>query len=136
MTTVNCIPLEELTDRQLKAEYYEIQRVFKWVNASLKNGKPMKIPETYSFGPGHAKFFYDKLQYCADRLIEIIDELKFRKMRVQPLERLPTGIPKRFFGRWQPTSADQELNREWLARRAALQPEKPKRPVLTPRNWD
>ena len=60
MTRINvAIPVEELTREHLISEHREIKRIpnmIKSGRAKIKN-----IPPKFKLGPGHVKFFYDKL---------------------------------------------------------------------------
>lgn len=55
MTRINCVPVEELTDKHLLAEYRELPRIFNLARAVED------APTEYVLGTGHMKFFYDKL---------------------------------------------------------------------------
>lgn len=72
MTRINCIPVEELHDKHLIAEYRELPRVFKLA----KPGVP--IPEKYVLGTGHVKFFYNKLHWLYTRQKQLVAEMKRR----------------------------------------------------------
>ena len=73
MTRINCIPVEELTDKHLVAEYRELPRIS---NAA----KPVDdAPNHYKMGTGHMKFFYDKGEFLRRRFEnEIVPEMKRR----------------------------------------------------------
>ena len=75
MTRINCIPVEELTDKHLIAEYRELPRVFKLA----RDPKPGEhIPTYYSLGRGHVKFFYNKLFYLEKRFLALVLEMRAR----------------------------------------------------------
>ena len=119
MTRINCVPPEELTDRHLVAEYYELPRVFTLVKRAMMNGKePSDYQQfdKYTTGNGHVKFFYTRLKYCAERQIELIEEMKRRNMRPTygQIEGLLSNIPQEWFGPWEPTSEALKINRERL----------------------
>ena len=139
MTRINCIPPKELHDRHLVAEYHELPRVFHLVkNAAAKNKVPKyyedKFPK-YTFGEGHVKFFYSKLRYLAERHIELIAEMINRKMRPQyeNFNSIILGLPKTWYGQWEPSKRDLKLNRAHLAERMKDLKTK-KRKVITPYN--
>ena len=70
MTRINCgIKVEELSDKHLLAEHREIKRipnVIKSGKANLEN-----LPEKFTLGKGHVRFFYNKIGYLASRYSEI-----------------------------------------------------------------
>lgn len=69
MTRVNCVPVKELCNSHLVAEYHEMLR-FRHAKAKIKN-----IPPSYRMGKGHMKFFHDKGLYLAKRHKEIKKEM-------------------------------------------------------------
>jgi deoxyribonuclease (pyrimidine dimer) len=115
MTRINCIPVEELHDKHLLAEYRELPRVFKLA-------RPCKdIPEQYVLGTGHVKFFYNKLVYCHKRQQQLVDEMKRRGFK-------PTFDPKTLtmpsankydslYNDWIPDQAAIDLNRHRINER-------------------
>lgn len=115
MTRINCIPPSELTDRHLLAEYRELPRVFKLARYSPD------IPEQYTLGKGHVKFFYDKLSYCFNRQCEIVREMKRRgfKPKLNPDYLYDTYAHSKFqlWGSWVPTEEAQQLNRQRIKER-------------------
>ena len=68
MTRINVVPVEELCDKHLFAEYRELPRVF-----NLARLCP-DAPKEYTLGKGHVKFFYDKLRFLTNRNKQLIDE--------------------------------------------------------------
>ena len=76
MTRINVVPVEELCDKHLLAEYYELPRVFKLAKVCSD------APKEYTLGKGHLKFFYDKLGYLFWRYIDIRNELLQRKFKI------------------------------------------------------
>ena len=77
MTRINCIPVEELHNAHLIAQYRELPRVFKLaLNASLKDFK--QTINSYRLGAGHVTFFYDKLFYLAQRHEQLVAEMQKR----------------------------------------------------------
>lgn len=136
MTRINCIPVKELHDKHLKAEYYELPRVFGLVRGQLEKGVPVALigsdaPEQYTLGTGHIKFFYRKLGYLIERQADLITELVTRGVKVQytDLTGLLHGIPQELVGHWRPTKAAQALNRERIGDRLKEMEAKKKRPV-------
>lgn len=81
MTRINAgIPVEELSDRHLLAEHREIKRIPNMIasgRAKLEN-----IPEKFTLGKGHVKFFYNKLLYLKERYKQLYRESKKRGFNV------------------------------------------------------
>jgi len=114
MTRINCIPVEELTDKHLRAEFYELPRVFTAIER--QEGKPSDLPTTYRMGTGHVRFFYDKALWLAGRLNDIADEMMRRGWNVDDdklnavfkrIEELPSWS----MNDWQPDEEAQAINR-------------------------
>lgn len=73
MTRINCVPVEQLTDKHLVAEYRELPRIS---NAAKL---VTDAPTHYKMGTGHMKFFYDKGEYLRRRFEdEIVPEMQRR----------------------------------------------------------
>lgn len=122
MTRINCIPVRELTDAHLGAEYRELPRVFKLVLAAHRRGETPddpRNPKQYVLGPGHVRFFYPKLGYIGMRFYDIVEECK-RRNRATSFEEVPhvaAAIPIEWWGEWQPTKEAMRLNRARIAER-------------------
>lgn len=113
MTRINCIPVNELTDKHLIAEYRELPRVFKLARELKKWEKP----EHYTMGTGHVKFFYDKLAYCEKRFHRLIGEMKKRGFNPQ-FEEIPINeAPLHLYNDWVPTAQAMEINRQRIKER-------------------
>lgn len=82
MTRINCISVTELCDKHLLAEYYELPRIFSWLEKVIEKGKEPTIPDHYVLGKGHMSFFADKLTYLNDRHIELVDECLKRGFKI------------------------------------------------------
>lgn len=119
MTRINCIPVQELTDKHLIAEYRELPRVFKLARVCPE------APKEYTLGTGHVKFFYNKLGWCVIRQHQLVDEMKSRgfKPNFNPtdLEKLSEHhggpIKSQFWNYWYPTEEAQEINRARIVER-------------------
>lgn len=116
MTRINCIPVQELHDKHLLAEYRELPRIFKL--ARVCNDAPKK----YVLGKGHVKFFYDKLYYLYKRHEKLCEEMRKRGFTVN----YPTHYYVSFkdlnkapmlWNDWQPTQEAMELNRQRIQER-------------------
>jgi len=132
MTRINCVPVEELCNKHLVAEYYELPRVFGLVRKAVEKGTDpatIKAPAEYTLGTGHVKFFYTRLGYCLQRQTELIEEMIVRKMRpnLTELSGLAEGIPSHLFGDWTPDEAAKKINRDRLEERKKAMEARPKR---------
>lgn len=107
MTRINCIPVSELTDQHLLAEYRELPRLSKL--ARLPNPKEV-FPLNYKMGTGHVKFFYDKGEYLRRRFEdEIVPEMLSRGFNPQyTTYKLHTHAELN--RDWQPTIDDEMIN--------------------------
>lgn len=113
MTRINCIPVSELTDKHLIAEYRELPRVFKLARVCPE------APKEYTMGAGHVKFFYDKLIWCVYRQHQLVSEMIERgfKPNFVPSELWKFAehnggpVKRELWNYWQPTKQAQEINR-------------------------
>ncbi|NCB95308.1 MAG: deoxyribonuclease [Negativicutes bacterium] len=109
MTRINVVPVEELCDQHLLAEYRELPRVF--ALAKLCDD----APKQYVLGPGHVKFFYDKLGYIYLRFTELIMECETRGFTIAyttPPKNLP--INPKLWNDYIPTEEAIAINRQRL----------------------
>jgi len=92
MTRINLIPVEELTDQHLIAEYRELPRIFSLVKNAQDKGKNIsdfKISDKYLLGTGHVTFFYNKLIFLQKRLNLLINECLKRGFHISLQEEYP-----------------------------------------------
>ncbi len=82
MTRINLIPVIELSDQHLLAEYRELPRI---VNAVINQKAILKnIPDSYRLGIGHVKFFYNKIGFLVERFRQIYAEMDYRGFKPNP----------------------------------------------------
>lgn len=122
MTRINCVPPSELCRQHLVAEYRELPRVFTVTQRAIQSGgfRPSDELPTYRLGPGHLKFFFTRLDWCAHRHVELVIEMMARGY--SPTIARPDIfwrglIPRDFWQGWTPDPAALELNRARLAER-------------------
>jgi deoxyribonuclease (pyrimidine dimer) len=73
MTRINvAVRPIELTDKHLIAEHREIKRIPNCIKKGRYNLDGM--PDKFTLGTGHVKFFYNKLEYLHYRYLELYDE--------------------------------------------------------------
>lgn len=121
MTRTNCVPVEELTDKHLLAEYRELPRIFALAKYVYD------APKQYVLGTGHMKFFYDKLEYLVKRQIQLVAELQKRGVRTtfngEDLwhfhEKAGGKLPAKLWNDWVPDERAMAINRARLAERLA-----------------
>lgn len=121
MTRINCVPVQELCNKHLFAEWRELPRINKYIEKSLNSKNPIEMPPEYVLGTGHVKFFYDKINYLLKRYEELTDELLERKYNIERRELKITGLAW-WFNDWQPTEKDMELNRQRIKDRLPANP--------------
>ena len=104
MTRINCIPVEELTDKHLVAEYRELPRISKLAKV-VKDA-----PKEYKLGTDHVKFFYDKGKYLKNRFNELVTEMNKRGFKTNYTEyrEHQQGLNNN----WQPTEYAKFINRK------------------------
>lgn len=120
MTRINVVPVSELTDKHLLAEYRELPRVYKAAVKYYEKGEPYPIPSEYRLGEGHVKFFYDKLQYINLRHNELIGEMNSRGFKTTFTGEYPeecSVLPDMFFKHYEPTDNALEINRKRISDR-------------------
>jgi len=114
MTRINILPVSELYDQHLIAEYREITMVPAALRRTLKSKNGIdktKISCTYTLGKGHVYFFYDKGKYLSKRYNEIIGEMKSRGFRCDPNRKFPKEIfiENGLYNDWKPTLEDCKI---------------------------
>ena len=108
MTRINCgVAAEELPDKILLAELREIKRI---PNA-IRNGRYslQGIPEEFTLGTGHVKFFYDKLEYLWDRYQSLRIEALNRGFNVSDFSEAWNGVPPELMNGYIEKIRDREI---------------------------
>lgn len=122
MTRINVVPIGELHNKHLLAEYRELPRVFgaakKWWD---RGGVRSDLPVSYRLGKGHVLFFYDKLSFCFNRQFDLYEECLNRgfKVKYNPREGGFDVAPVELFNDYKPTVRALRINRERIAERLA-----------------
>ena len=117
MTRINIIPVEELFDQHLIAEYREITMVpaaLKRTLASKTGLNSSKINKTYTLNQGHVYFFYDKGKYLDKRYQQLISEMKKRGFSPDSKRKFPKNIfiDNNLYNDWTPNLEDLKIIRE------------------------
>ena len=119
MTRINIVPVNELMDQHLIAEYREITMVpasLKRTLASKTGLNPKKISDIYTLNKGHVYFFYDKGKYLAKRYKELIAEMKDRGFNPDTNRKFPVSIFKDngLYNDWEPSPYEYKTIRKRL----------------------
>jgi len=119
MTRINCVPVTELHPKHLVAEYRELPRVYALAQAHHdKLESWTNVPDAYTLGTGHVKFFYTRLTYVRLRHRQLILEMFARgytpKLIVVPGMR---SVAAPWHQYWIPTPEALALNRARIAER-------------------
>jgi deoxyribonuclease (pyrimidine dimer) len=124
MTRINCIPTEDLLDQHLLAEYNEMAMALASLRRSKASGKPLPKGKTYTLGPGHVIFFYDKGKFLKRRYESLKTELLRRGFRLNENRRMEWEVydDPALENDWQPSEEDQKVNVERILQRMLLKP--------------
>lgn len=76
MTRINVVPVCELSDQHLIAEYHELPRTLK------QNINICDAPDGYVLGTGHMKWACRHWEYTYKRFIDLCNEMKYRGFNV------------------------------------------------------
>jgi deoxyribonuclease (pyrimidine dimer) len=111
MTRINLVPVSELSNQHLMAEYRELPRI----PNSIRIGKARvkDIPEKFTLGKGHVKFFYNKLGFLKIRHRKIFVELVRREYNIKTLYNgLFDNLPIELMNDYIPETCDIEVSRK------------------------
>jgi deoxyribonuclease (pyrimidine dimer) len=128
LTRINIIPVSELHDQHLIAEYREITMVPAALNRTLKSKQGLireKISKRFTLNSGHVYFFYDKGLYLDKRYNEIVTEMKSRGFNPDSNRIFPIQIFKDndLYNDWTPTIEGQKLIRQRIQERINSKPD-------------
>lgn len=121
MTRINVVPVCELSQLHLIAEYREITRLPSNLRTSLNRKKPFcfsEIPSQYVLGTGHVKFFMDKMQYLEQRFEQLVAEMIRRGYNPNYRDSsIFKNCSPEFYNNYNPTTEAVELNRQRIKER-------------------
>lgn len=123
MTRINVVPVEELSDQHLIAEYRELPRCIKQ-NFNLQNA-----PKNYILGMGHVKWAASHPSFLLDRYCNLCDEMDWRGFQVNytytDLALLAAKLGKTFnkYSNYEIKEKDIELNKNRLIEKYRLKPD-------------
>jgi deoxyribonuclease (pyrimidine dimer) len=108
MTRINVgIMPEELPSKLLLAEHREIKRIPNMITSG--KARVSNIPEKFTLGTGHVKFFYDKQCYLHLRYIDLYLECVNRDFQVQDYSSAWGTVPRYLFNDWTPSDHDRQI---------------------------
>lgn len=124
MTRINVVPVEELSDQHLIAEYHELPRVIK------QNIDISDAPDKYCLGKGHMKWARKHWRSTLLRYRDLMCEMEFRGFRAAgqrtyhfDLLHYCLSIPVTIEESWyMPKQDDIELNCARLVEKYRLKP--------------
>lgn len=120
---INCIKPEYLSDQHLRAEWLEILLLPPYIRRSLKSKKGFYLSDSkeYTLNAGHARFFYDKLEYVEKRYKAIGDEMIRRGYNINYQLDL-SEFDRSLYNDWNPTATDVAINLSRILSRINMKP--------------
>ena len=128
MTRINIVPLQELADQHLVAEYREMFMVGSALQRTLASKNRDKslssIPEKFTLNTGHVKFFYNKGEYLHKRYDAIVQEMKRRGMNPDPERKFKREQwPDELYNDWDPNDQELSIVRQRIQERIDAKPD-------------
>lgn len=118
---INIIPVEELSDQHLIAEYNEIKFstfYYRRSKGTKKGIDKSRISKLYTLNKGHAYMWYDKFSYIERRMEELVIEMKNRGYKVNYPKLDMMGIDEEWnYGDFKPTKECIKINVERIVQR-------------------
>jgi len=126
MTRINLVPVETLTRLHLIAEYAELPRIVSLVRRAQDRGETpasvrKRAPQSFTFGAGHAMFFYTRLTWLVNRYDQLVKEMQDRGYDPQypSLNNRIVGIQDWWFNDYEPTLDEIALSQSRIDDRVA-----------------
>ena len=108
MTRINvAIKPKELSSKHLIAEHREIKRIPNQIKKGRYNLKG--IPDQFTLGTGHVKFFYNKLAYLHQRQSLLYFECLRRGFNVTNYDQCYDDLPSDLYHNYQETEQDRKI---------------------------
>jgi deoxyribonuclease (pyrimidine dimer) len=130
MTRVNLVPVSELANQHVMAEWRELKMIPKALARSLKTQSRekilKKIPKEFTLNTGHVMFFYDKGEYLRRRYEELTEELINRGYNINRDAKFdPDDVmfDPQWNGDYKPDERALTIIRERIAEKIAMKPE-------------
>ena len=123
MTRINLVPVWELADQHLIAEWRELPRIFGLVKKKLDEGKPIIISENYTMGTGHVRFFYDKLLFLQKRHQALVKEAQKRGFKITLTKKISLkSFPKEYCQDFIPSELDLKISQQRILEKLQAKP--------------
>ena len=117
MTRINVIPVCELSDQHLIAEYHELPRVLKQdINIA-------DAPERYVLGKGHVKWGRKHAKFCWKRFVDLIIEMEHRGFKTNFDTTDLLDMSADYAEDYNQTPEDLELNRQRIREKYNMKPD-------------
>ena len=134
MTRINVIPVEELADQHLLAEYRELPRALKQ-NVNIDGASSQ-----YILGPGHVKWARRHWEFTYNRFKQICDEMAYRgfyaAFNPENLIQFFRDLTRQVYdGSYIVSNNDILLNRQRINERISKRPEFYKWTKRNPPEW-
>ena len=122
MTCINLVPVYELSDAWLLAEYRELPRYIK------RNINTNNAPKYYCLSTGHMKWACQHILFLLDRYREICDEMQYRGFTLNyPYQELLAwtynNVNKTLINPYIVTNNDLNINRQRLIEKYQQKPD-------------
>lgn len=118
MTRINVVPVEELCDQHLLAEFRELTRIPNCVASGKLKYHYDDRSDRYILGSGHVKFFTNKLGWLKDRYDHLYVECRKRGFNVKYIFPVPELAAKGFkFEHWDVDNNAMAINRNRIQER-------------------
>ncbi len=123
MTRINVVPVTELLDEHLRAEWRELTRIPNQLCSGRMKYNPAKIAADYVLGTGHVTFFTDKLEFLYDRYKALLAEGLARGFNLSDMWPVDAGeLPRALWGSYEPTEHALAINRDRIEQRRPKNP--------------
>jgi len=128
LTRINIIPVRELFDQHLIAEYREMTMVPAALKRTLNSKagyNPKKINKNYTLNKGHVYFFYNKGAYLHKRYQKLVKEMLRRGFKPDNTRIFPTKIfiANGLYNDWTPSIEDYKIIRKRIKQKIKMKPE-------------
>ena len=119
MTRINSnISIKKLTDEHLLAEHREIKRLPSCLIKAIQCKSINKIPNQFTLGTGHVKFFLNKQKFIYNRYKEIYQELLNRGFNIEDYSNnWKEFIGTEYFNDYVPTIEEYNLLKQRIIER-------------------
>lgn len=125
----NLVPVVELMDQHLMAEWRELKMVPAALRRSMRSKSVemimSSIPSSFVLGKGHITFWYNKLTFLTERYAMLTTELLLRGFNLQyrgGFETFTKDLPKVFFNHYYPNATEIGMSRARIAEKIAMKP--------------